>query len=485
MLIILIIFLPGARLAAQNYRTVNPDRTGFFINEYNSITSLRIDSVSANGDDTMYYPMKNIQEMDWDCFSPYAPSWIGEKIIIKDNDYNVFFNRINDSIKIKTSAGLGEEWLCYMSKDSLKIYATVTNLDTLSFLGVNDSVKTISFQACNKDDARIEHTINDKKVKLSRNHGLVKTLSFFFFPDLEGYYFYDHHLQEFSLSGLTNPKIGIDNLAWKEVYDFDVGDEIHVYYEDNQWGTGGYDRTITIKSAIKYLQKELNTDSIIYLVERKWRKETLWSDSSKVIIKHDTTNSIITDYHIFNKLPGEPIFFEYEAYSYSMGIDHGRLSKTEPSKYSWIMEWEDTCWFIPAGDDCWPDYTYIEGLGCPYYWCEFLSIGGEMQNNLVYYKKGGETWGNPYVISDIEESNNGPPFELYPNPVNDILFIKTTQENIPYSFSLWDLSGKLLFESAVEEADYCLTDFKLSAGLYYYRIINKSGRIKSGKLVFE
>jgi len=90
--IILIFFLLITNLSAQNYRTVNPERTGFFIDENDYIISLRIDSVVVNGNDTIYYPFKNIQEIAEECFSPYAPSWIGEKIIIKDNNYNVFFN---------------------------------------------------------------------------------------------------------------------------------------------------------------------------------------------------------------------------------------------------------------------------------------------------------------------------------------------------------------------------------------------------------
>jgi hypothetical protein len=155
-LVIFISFLLIAELQAQNYRTVNPDRIGFYMNEY-KITSLRIDSVKAVGDDTVYFPMKNIQEYDWECFSPYAPSWIGEKIIIGNDGTNIFFNKIHDSIRIKTYAKKGEEWLCYVNKESLKIYAKVTDYDTLRFLGVVDSVKTMSFQAYNKNDEQIDN----------------------------------------------------------------------------------------------------------------------------------------------------------------------------------------------------------------------------------------------------------------------------------------------------------------------------------------
>jgi hypothetical protein len=254
-LVILFYFLLIAELQAQNYRTVNPDRIGFYMNEY-KITSLRIDSVKVAGDDTVYFPMKNIQKIntEWECFSPYAPSRIGKKIIIRNNGTNVFFNRINDSIRIKTGAKKGEKWLCFISKDSLKIYAEVTDFCTMSFIGVVDSAKTVSFLAYNKNDEQIEHAINDKKIILSKNHGFVITLNFFFFPDLEGSYFYYDHLQELSLQGLTNPQIGIDNLTWKEVYDFDVGDEIHTYYENNIPDGSDYS-SVKTKYILKYIKK--------------------------------------------------------------------------------------------------------------------------------------------------------------------------------------------------------------------------------------
>jgi hypothetical protein len=207
-------------------------------------------------------------------------------------------------------------------------------------------------------------------------------------------------------------------------------------------------------------------------------------ESSETIVTHDTIGSLIKDDSLFNKRPGEPVITDYEAYSYYMSIfnAHGRLSKTNPSyQESIVNDDSDSCWYILPVDDCYPYYReYIEGPGGPCYSCEFSFFLGHMGYGLVYYKKGDVTWGTPYVISDIEEINSEPNFELYPNPVTERLFIKTTAENIPYTFSLWDLSGKLLYESVIEEIDCYLTDINPFAGFYYYRIIDRSGRISSG-----
>jgi hypothetical protein len=37
----------------------------------------------------------------------------------------------------------------------------------------------------------------------------------------------------------------------------------------------------------------------------------------------------------------------------------------------------------------------------------------------------------------------------------------------------------------IKEAEYCLADFNPSAGFYYYRIIDRFGRISSGKIIFK
>jgi len=73
-------------------------------------------------------------------------SWIGKRVIIKDNGDNLNFNRENDTITIKTKATLNLSWTAYKLMDSIAIVARVTDYNTLSFLGQMDTVKTIKFQ---------------------------------------------------------------------------------------------------------------------------------------------------------------------------------------------------------------------------------------------------------------------------------------------------------------------------------------------------
>jgi len=476
------------KLPAQNYVTVNPDRTGLYTYEqgYGNITSIRVDSVVLDSIGATYFFLNNIQCKDY-CYSPYSPSWLGEKVIVREDGYNIFFNRDNDTVRIKIDAALTESWLCFDFPDASKIIAKITAINTMSFLGITDTVKTINFQAYDKNDNQIDNRVNNKEIELSKNNGFIKVPDFYLFPDLESCIWYSHgELQEYDLVGLSNPQLGIKNLTWKEAFDFEPGDEIHIYYKDSTtWYPEIPDYRI-IYSIKKYLDKEYKGDSIVYKIELKNRERNSYSDNGVEIISIDTISEIITDKLLFDNLPGEPVIYDGEAFSYYMGTFNGRSSKTEPSYYAWITG-GGTCWQETIVDDCWTDYTYVEGLGGPYYESECITPGipREHFKKIVYYKKGEETWGNPLVITGERGITGQPVFDIFPNPVIERLHIRTKTENIPYSIELIDITGRVLFNENVDIEEYTINCSKAIKGICFYRIINTKGTIIKGKIIFE
>ncbi|MDD5185259.1 MAG: hypothetical protein PHS84_08380 [Paludibacter sp.] len=129
-------------LSAYDYQTVYSHRTALYADSQGAIKSMRIDSVKFDVD-SILYPLKNIQQLDVDCSTPYGASWLGSKIII-NKQWNYFLNENADTIKIKTDAKLNETWTVYRKTDT-EIWATVTKVELLTFLGLTDSVKTIVF----------------------------------------------------------------------------------------------------------------------------------------------------------------------------------------------------------------------------------------------------------------------------------------------------------------------------------------------------
>ncbi len=128
---------------AQNYQTFISGRISYFDDQYRNIKCIRIDSVKFQTDSTLY-PFTNIRQTEDGCYTPFGDSWIGKKIIKKEDGLNIFFNMDHDSIKLNTTASLNDSWTAYFLPDSIKIIATVISHDTMSFLGQLDSVKTIA-----------------------------------------------------------------------------------------------------------------------------------------------------------------------------------------------------------------------------------------------------------------------------------------------------------------------------------------------------
>jgi hypothetical protein len=342
-----------------------------------------------------------------------------------------------------------------------------------------DPIKKHSFQVYNAAMHPIDHELNDLSIILSKNFGLIKTFNFYFFPESEGYLPFYEELQECELIGLSRPKLGIQNITWLDIFDYQPGDEIHILYEYFS-ADEYYTQANTIKTITKYLSRNDYLDSIIYTRERKRSELRVWDDSSSFIFKHDTLVLVIKPDSIFDKLPGEPVVNDYEAYAYSM---NGQ-TKIQPSVAGRIWPGFDTCWSNCCVDDCSSDYYYYQGLGGPYYQCDFPFTMGGIKNQLVYYKKGDVTWGTPLVVSAIDEPVLHNEIEVYPNPASSELTVTIPVILLPLQFELINLAGTIIFSTEIESGAYSIPlDDKLE-GLYIYKLTS-SGFASAGKIVIE
>lgn len=475
-LILAIILISILTLNAQNYQTVKSNRVAFFTSDQGNIKCIRIDTIKFQTD-SIFYPFKNIQKVDYDCFSPYGYSWIGKKVIIKSNGTNLFFNRYNDTIKIKTNAKINESWTAFHLKDSIKIIAQVTGIDNLTFLGQLDSVKTIGFKAYDKNMTPINPYLN--KILLSKNNGLVRMMNFSLFPIAPNQSSYEI-LETYNLIGLSNPNIGVQNLTWLEVFDFKVGDELHILNETSDWFPGnGY--LTTIKTKLKYLERLDSKDSIVYRIDREestFKRIAKW-DSTSYVFAHDTIKAVYRPDSLFDKLPGEPIVSEDRAYTHTMTYGNN-ISKSKPSGYDFIFPSTDVCWRQQIADGClWRD-TYLKGLGGPYFSCSSGLIGlATYENSLVYYKKGLSTWGTPLIITDVKTIENNDNIKVYPNPATDFIILENaTGKTEKFVLQLMDMQGRQVLTNNIELNSFYTLDLKgLKEGAYLLKLQNGEKQI--------
>lgn len=468
----------------QNYQTVNPDVISSFLNENNYVSFIRIDSTGYENS-LILYPFSVNQMLFDNCFSPRAGSWIGSEIIIDDNGYNIFLNHQQDSVKINTLAVEGESWIAYGHPGQLHIVASVIEHGIEEFLGLTDSVKVIAFQTYNSDGEPAELEVNDMQVKISKNYGFVKTLSFYYFPEMNSLY---GLLTELTLAGLSEPETGVQNFTWFDVHDFQPGDVLHVLRNDGTWigEEDGYFQITETRKAIQYLERFDYSDSIRYVYTITQRIHKQWLDS--IAVYTDTLSKIIAPYPEFDKLPEEPIYDYFSNGDLSSYYYH-RMKAGEHLEKVFFNYWfeyhENDCWFMMHYDGIPHTIYYMNGLGGPYYPYQAL-FGSLLHQELVYYEKNGESWGTPLDVTSIENVLLPDQVRVFPNPVKDILNVSISR-NDPAGFTirLFDMNSRLVKSKELQSGDNVLNISHLTPGLYFLIISNRQGIQEARKILVQ
>ena len=242
---------------SQNYRTILTSQEVYFdFKDVNNVPDLdepicRIiqpDALQALNNDTIIYHQLNqefeVHELINDtinynayCHFPVNTGFMGIKTVLKNNGTDIFFNRFHDSIFIETQANLNDSWIFY--KDANRSFeATISNISEEVFLGITDSVKTITIQAKDSLGNIISSPYDTLNIKISQHHGLIEGFNFFRFPYGVTTEFHFLYYEKISVVGFPSLNIGIDNLTAADVYNFDIGDEI-------QWETTWYSASHT------------------------------------------------------------------------------------------------------------------------------------------------------------------------------------------------------------------------------------------------
>ncbi|MCX6235698.1 MAG: T9SS type A sorting domain-containing protein [Bacteroidetes bacterium] len=500
-LILTFILAPITYCLSQNYQCVYEGGEFDYIDQANNIKAIRIDSVTTIGTNIYYHNFCTIRlstEFPW-CYSPYSASWIGKYVVVDPDGYNYFFNIDEDTIKINTLAVLNENWICYRFDNNDYVEATVVSIDTLSFIGITDTVKTIQFQAKDGSGNPMSHPVNDYQLKLSKEHGLIQLVNFIVFPDLWTSWPNEDYLESFMLCGMSNPQIGRTNITFREVIDYDVGDEFHISEYFHASNSPPYYVTDNILAILKVIDK-MNSpgeDTVFYTYHRIMSHSRESTDTSFVDIYNDTIVETINfnsqEAIDFSYLPDESVIPGNDIGIYFMrmikpDVANGRTEKIASST-GWYGFYEDTCWTEISWDGCFPDYEYIQGCGGPYYWCVFGF--NEERRQLLFFQKGEEIWGTPLdpsVILGIDNTmlDGECHVTIVPNPMHNEAVIKIEDgTDFPYLIEFYDVLGNRLAEMDVPSVSTPLPGTILKPGIYIYTLTGQHGSVISGKLIVQ
>jgi len=480
---------------SQNYECVKENAVShYYSQDSKPVLSVRIDSIKTFSDSIIYYnytwkrQIENVQFIN-------EASWLGGKIVKLTNNDWLFFNMPLDTIKIKASAILNENWTFYKFSDGSKIKATVTGTDTMSFLGVNDSVKIINLQKVDAVNSNIASIYNDKKIILSKSYGLITVFPFYYFdyqtPD-NLYLNYDVDQDSlYQLIGMSNPEIGWQNITARDIYNFNIGDEHHTLREFQcPIPPTGNLTHFEKRKILKYLSKEysLNNDTVTYSAERCLYDCTSYIDgTTHYTFTHDT----IGVQYIFSAENLEGFSYEFICYLYGNASSLIKYKSYITTNLDIFSNCEDSTTYLLYDGGSFT--SYYPNLGS--YSLINTFPNGDEGESLVYSKVNGVENGTPYSCSALEllaksltinqiETIN---YQIYPNPASDKIIIQFDNSfSNSATFQLYSITGENILSKSINSQNYELDITTLNNGIYFYKINNEENNTSVfGKVIIQ
>lgn len=467
---------------SQNYYPFSSIRTShYYSSVYNSIFSFRPDSVSVQGSDTAFYNHKQFGTTENNngdylssifnssCLFFSDTSWAGLYVSAQSTGDFLFFNKNKDTIIVKTQAKTNESWILFRIDDNLSINALVTKMDTLTFIGVTDSVKYIHFTVRDSLGNNVPHALTNKEIILSKNHGAVNFYDMLFFPeDASG----------FTLVGHTNPETGIQNLTGAEIYNFEAGDEIHIKnHWSDPWSPWYFGTAYTRKNVLNKVQFP---DSLVYSMEI----ESLVFSNSTQVVDIDTSYSVdtvqmtvIIGNASLNQLTFEPMYDisqtdqnGYALWNFTAFCGKQKRQKWHYPYYSYGNTWGYDCWNMILMHP-YTTYRYIDGLGGYY----------SDSDEIVYYKKTGEECGTPIdfqsLLNAIYLTPGDREIKVFYSRDEEVIKVISSLQN--FHFELYDVLGNSIFSKEISSGENIVAfPVPCTPGIYFYSL-------KSGKKTFS
>ncbi|MDP1621270.1 MAG: T9SS type A sorting domain-containing protein [Bacteroidales bacterium] len=476
-------------LEAQSWQNICSPGITLYGDPNNNLSSFRLDSkevVPGNPTDSIFKSYLTLRKLSATqvCYDTAFGSVLGEKVYKKANGTFIFFNHLGDSVFLITDAVLFQSWRMISLPNSDYLLATVSEIKNDSVCGLPDQVKVITIQAKNAATQNIYHIFNNKQIVLSKHYGLTHVFDLVLFPT---------DTVPKILIGKSTPQIGLQDFSIQDTYNYNVGDEFHTHY---YWGGSlGLRDTKTI-NIILSKNVSLTGDTVIYSKERCILEFNV--PPPYYSTKHDTINDTIIlhnnlFYFSFDK---QPLEFSPKPSNYCDLYQKFSKSFNDRPKKRFYIDYvnhssSSNCWVYNIN---YPFYDYADGLGQTRYFNQYLyytepppqwiTITQDWQ--IVYFRKGSETWGTPLAtdcatLVGINEKLDAiiPGITISPNPIISHAEIKVTGINQGKSIEiiLFDCFGREVYRKVSDSNPYIFNREGLPKGFYIIKVIGNSNKL--------
>ncbi len=431
-----------------------------------------IDSVNNQNDGTWYFFNTKIglnpgcynsasSILESSGYGGYGPPFRIKSMFQKNDSIFLFtLYDINiDTILLKPWVEPGETWI-WNSRTFI-----CTSVEFSEFMGIEDSVKT--FQC-------ISGTLSGLEIKLSKKFGLVQ------FPDFQSLANQSSNpadVTTFNIFGIRKGelKIGYNQPGFSDYFHLNAGDvlfKVESYDPENPMYEGYY---------------HLFKDSIIYAFHSP---DSVFYQFKRQFYNNGFQTTTYTEKYIRKYL--EKIF---QSSTNQFGIGEFQ-NETWPQVFNSILrihlESDDTLTFfgfiLPGVviDTFTCEIGYIVDLIVDY---NYSTLTG-LQSQSIY------TWGSNYlyitgsIINGIPRGNTWFPnsveeyeyqaIKVYPNPVENTIFIEAPSNYSISHFALKDLQGKILINDSFKNTINCNY---LSPGFYFLELCAEDSKIYRFKIL--
>ena len=391
------------------------------------------------------------------CLS-FGPSILGDSLV-EFLDSRIYFTGSNQLIW-KNSL----QWTFYKTANNEEL---TISLDTVYALN-GDSLKRYSFSASNM--SAFDAAIFSTPILVSKSKGIIEGFDFSYFPSeiRPISYFYD---------GL---------ITTTQIYDYEIGDEYHYEVQTNlNINYGTYDRFIK-----KVIGKILHAqDSVTYTFQRQVRDDELVVVNNNPFPTHQYTNfqdTVSETYQLGSTILSGSYLDGLTLSTLPFVIGNLGIYDSDFNEPS-IIDFEG----MGNSGDTICDYTfeieryttYVFGVGSFYHFTNGdINSYYYSSEELVYYKKGLKTWGNPLILPLSVNENSLSKISYYPNPVKDQLTIENLKENTIYK--LININGALVNSGSLQATPNSISMVDLLPGVYLLQLQTQN-EFKTLKLVKE
>lgn len=495
----LFIFLFVHIAHAQNYRMIFPERIMYYecIAEESdvntTINSIIVDSVVTNSAYASYYFKPQLEMLEDLDYRLEGMSFSGEKADVYPSGDYIFRNLRGDSIVIKTAALLNQKWVSYIgeSGDSLIARVTALSKDEI-FKGIEDSVKTITLKYVNSSIPLGQNSlVSEFEINISKNYGAIETVNFKHFPNISqaDEYFFTLITKpiKLRLKGLTNPTIGVQNLTWKAIHDYNKGDVFHRSTIRNS-RYEGVRKGVETHRIERVLDITVDGDTNYYFIKRFTETNGTDNDSTWHTFKTDTLKLSISANRTYDHEPGYYGRYENEIFLSNLKLQNDTLQR-QPCIGGSVYEAKMSIplvdmWGIVIG----PYYRAGLGMFNYSYESEMTFEGMFDENKVVYYKKGNIEWGTPFNMDTLQTLDALPEVHknkvnAFPNPCKNLLHFTGIEKLVSPTIEVYDISGKLLLAKPIN--DLTLDVSGLEQGAYLYNLKLNSTVYFKGRFIKE